>query len=280
MTTPESEPMPNEWRLDQLLDGAPASSGPEHALHHLVRAANAPATEQELASEASVLAAYSAHVSGVSQIPPSPLHRRLRMLSTLPTGLIASAAAAGVLTLGGTAAAAYTGSLPAPLQDVVHHVIGAPAADASQSTAESAPETSTETSTEDATRTTPTDSATGTATPSSGPDATGPAAFGLCNAFTHGGLATTSVAYAALVKAADGAGKVADYCAKVSHPGATARPGGSPTDHPSGEPTGLPTHTTSSHATGSGTAAPHPTGSPSTHPTGAPTSRPPHPGGR
>src|SRR6478672_3031188 len=210
MTTPESEPMPNEWRLDQLLDGAPASSGPEHALHHLMRAAKAPATERELATEASVLAAYSAHVSGVSQIPPSPLHRRLHMLSTLPAGLIASAAAAAV---------------------------------ASQPTAESAPETSTE----DATRTTPTDSATGTATPSSGPDATGPAAFGLCNAFKHGGLATTSVAYAALVKAADGAGKVADYCAKVSHPGATARPGGSPTDHPTGEPTGLPTHTTSSH---------------------------------
>jgi hypothetical protein len=198
------------------------------------------------------------------------------MLSTLPTGLIASAAAAGVLTLGGTAAAAYTGSLPAPLQDVAHHVIGAPAADASQATAESAPETSTE----DATRTTPTDSATPTGTPSSGPDATGPAAFGLCNAFTHGGLATTSVAYAALVKAADGAGKVADYCAKVSHPGATARPGGSPTSQPTGEPTSLPTHTASGHPTGSGTAAPHPTGSPSTHPTGAPTSRPPHPGGR
>ncbi|HEY4153038.1 MAG TPA: hypothetical protein VGM38_06925 [Pseudolysinimonas sp.] len=47
-----------------------------------------------------------------------------------------------------------------------------------------------------------------------GPDAAGPAAFGLCTAFTAGGLNTHSVAYAALLTAA-GSASVADYCAPI-----------------------------------------------------------------
>ena len=52
-----------------------------------------------------------------------------------------------------------------------------------------------------------------------GPDAFGPAAFGLCNAFTNGGLGTTSTAYEALVRAAGGEEGVGDYCATVAAPG-------------------------------------------------------------
>jgi hypothetical protein len=48
-----------------------------------------------------------------------------------------------------------------------------------------------------------------------GPDATGPAAFGLCTAFTAGGLNDTSVAYAALLKAAESAGTIEDYCEPI-----------------------------------------------------------------
>ena len=48
-----------------------------------------------------------------------------------------------------------------------------------------------------------------------GPDATGPAAFGLCTAFTAGGLHSTSVAYAALLSASKSMGSIADYCAPI-----------------------------------------------------------------
>jgi hypothetical protein len=73
---------------------------------------------------------------------------------------------------------------------------------------------------------TPTASATETPTPSpsatKGPDATGPAAFGLCTAYTAGGLDSGSVAYAALLSASQSDGSIADYCAPIlaAHPGA------------------------------------------------------------
>lgn len=72
---------------------------------------------------------------------------------------------------------------------------------------------------------TPTDGATGTATPTpsptpsasakKGPDATGPAAFGLCTAYTAGGLNSHSVAYASLLKASTSAGSIAAYCVPI-----------------------------------------------------------------
>ena len=55
-----------------------------------------------------------------------------------------------------------------------------------------------------------------------GPDATGPAAFGLCNAYAKGGLNSASVAYASLVKAAGGASNITTYCATVTRPGRAA----------------------------------------------------------
>ena len=53
------------------------------------------------------------------------------------------------------------------------------------------------------------------ATETKGPDASGPAAFGLCTAYTAGGLHDTSVAYAALLRASQSAGTIADYCAPI-----------------------------------------------------------------
>ncbi|HEU0205647.1 MAG TPA: hypothetical protein VFQ74_03010, partial [Pseudolysinimonas sp.] len=47
-----------------------------------------------------------------------------------------------------------------------------------------------------------------------GPDATGPAAFGLCTAYTAGGLSTHSIAYGALLAASTN-GDVSAYCATV-----------------------------------------------------------------
>lgn len=207
------------------------------------------------------------------------------MLSTLLASKLAATAAAGGLAIAGTAAAAYTGSLPVGLQNLAHHTIGAPASTPSgdpTSTPESDPTTSADpTDTPE-----PTDTAdpTGTSDPSStatpvGPDATGPAAFGLCTAYTHGGLATSSVAYKSLVKAAGTAGGIGAYCATVSHPGSptshpTSHRNGAPTSHPTGSPTSHPTGSPTSHPTGAPTS--HPTGAPVSHPTGSPTSHPTH----
>lgn len=41
--------------------------------------------------------------------------------------IAASALAAGTLAVGGSAAAAYTGTLPTPLQESAHNLVGAPA---------------------------------------------------------------------------------------------------------------------------------------------------------
>lgn len=52
-----------------------------------------------------------------------------------------------------------------------------------------------------------------------GPDATGPSAFGLCNAYTNGGLKNSkSTAYKALVKAAGSESSITAYCETVEAP--------------------------------------------------------------
>lgn len=56
-----------------------------------------------------------------------------------------------------------------------------------------------------------------TATPM-GPDVTGPAAVGLCNAFEKGGLNSTSTAYTVLMQVAGGDEAIDDYCATIPAP--------------------------------------------------------------
>jgi hypothetical protein len=259
------------WDLERLLTD-PACDGPG-GLAAVLRAAVAPASEAELTGEAAVLAAFTDMGPGISRSPFRDKARRIPMLSTLLASKLAATAAAGGLAIAGTAAAAYTGSLPVGLQSVAHQTIGAPAATPSgdtTSTPESDP-TDTAEPTDTADPTTTADP-TSTATPV-GPDATGPAAFGLCTAYTHGGLATSSVAYSALVKAAGDASKIGAYCATVSHPtGSSTSHPTAPVSHPTGSPTTHPTPPVS-HPTGSPTTHPTP---PVSHPTGSPTSRPRH----
>ena len=102
------------------------------------------------------------------------------MLSTVLATKLGAAAAAGAVGLSGAAAVAYTGNLPSGLQDVAHRTIKAPPAHAT------------------------------------GPDATDPAAYGLCQAF-----------------AKDKQSQDAKDQAKDETKGAaSARPGGKPTDKP------------------------------------------------
>lgn len=166
----------------------------------------------------------------------------------LTIGLVAL----GTIALGGTTAAAYADALPSGLQDEAHALIGAPTAD--PTTDPTAPPTAepTDSATDTATPTPePTTDPTSTAVPV-GPDASGPAAHGLCTAYEHGGLAATSVAYASLEKAAGGAGSIDAYCATIVAPGNS----GAHQATPAPVPTGAPAVTGSAHAThgGSGSA--------------------------
>jgi hypothetical protein len=68
----------------------------------------------------------------VRQVPVPPSRRPRRRPATLSSLLgakLAAALAAGAVSLGGVAAAAYTGALPAGLPDLAHTTVGAPAAD-------------------------------------------------------------------------------------------------------------------------------------------------------
>ncbi|MCU1506078.1 MAG: hypothetical protein QOG18_2582 [Microbacteriaceae bacterium] len=137
---------------------------------------------------------------------------------TLTAGKIAfGVLVAGVAVGGGAGVAASANLLPAAAQQAAHNIIGAPA----PKTHVAVTATASATATADATAT-PTGSPTAAAksTPV-GPDATGPAAFGLCTAFAHG-LNVSSTAYASLVSAANGASNIATYCATIHTPGLSA----------------------------------------------------------
>jgi hypothetical protein len=201
-----------------------------------ITALNAAPAASELAAEASARAVFRGAV-GRSAEPVRPRRRRPSLLTSLLSAKLAAAAAAAAVALGGTAAAAFAGALPASVQKLAHETIGAPAVH------HSAP-----------------------ATPV-GPRATGNAGYGLCTAYAHqkahGTARQKAVAFRNLAAAAGGAANVTAYCAAVAHPGAT--PSGRPTGHPSGRPTGKP----ASHPTSP--PAGHPTGKPTSHPTGKPT---------
>jgi hypothetical protein len=146
--------------------------------------------------------------------------------------------AGGVVASGATAAAAYTGTLPVSLQQAAHDTIGAPEPTSSESAGTTDDSTATPTPTPTPTPSetpAPTEKPAPTTAPKAdGPDATGPAAHGLCTAYAHGGLSATSTAYAALVKAAGGASTITSYCATIPAPGKSGadHPGTSKSTHP------------------------------------------------
>jgi hypothetical protein len=157
--------------------------------------------------------------------------RRPALLRTLLSVKVAGAVAAGVL--GGSVAAAYAGVLPAALQEIAHNSIAAPAASVKPSPHE-----------------------THRAGAPVGPDPAGPAAYGLCTAYSraeaHGSAAQQAVAFKKLATAAGG-GKVAAYCATAPRPGASAH--GEPASHATGRATSRPGHPPAGKHKGKGKAA-------------------------
>jgi hypothetical protein len=259
--------MPNLWWLSSqdapeiedaslaaLLAGAEPAEGLAPGLQPLADALAAlmagPAGD-ELAGETAALAEFEDRV-GVPVPVSRSRHRRHPLPIPLLSARAAAATAVAALSLGGFATAAFAGALPAPAQQFAHHTFGAPAAGGGQ----------------------PTGTHPGAAATPAGPDATGPAAFGLCTAWAHakahGTTSQQAVAFRNLAAAAGGASNVATYCAAVPHPGPSSahssHPAGPPSSHPTGPPSSHPTGPPASHPTS------HATGQPTSHATGQPTS--------
>lgn len=147
--------------------------------------------------------------------------------------LAATMLAAGALVVGGTGVTAFAASIqdgPAALATETESPSPSPTATETESPEPSPTATETESPEPSPTATetespepspSPTETDEPAPSPTStpvGPDATGPAAFGLCNAFTHGGLNSTSTAYAALVTAAGSESNIVTYCADIPAP--------------------------------------------------------------
>ena len=253
------------WLVERLLSGAADQEAPE--LSAFLSAVLAPGTPKELAGEVEMRAAFHAAA-------PVPAGARLEGSAVRPTRMsskLAAAVAVGCVTFVGVGAAALGGALPTHERDGQH----APADDrseASESPADEPTATVTDEPTEDVTDEA-TQGASQTPTGAVGPDATGSAMFGLCNAYRHGGLAETSTAYDSLVAAAGGEQGLDAFCASATHPGNA--PTAHPTHpaHPSGQPAPHATDHPSEHATS------HPSGPPTSHPSGHrhPTGAPSHP---
>jgi hypothetical protein len=217
----------DEGMAERLLTGRldPFDAPPGYALvAAMLAAVSAPPDAEELAGEAAVVAAFAAaaqsHPVRVRLLTP----RRSRVLTKLLT-IKAAAAVLGVLVTGGVAAAA-TGNLPAPAQQAAHALLGGAGVPA------------------------PAEATATTQAHAVGPDAAGPAALGLCRAWSAGqggqhGKKLDAPAFAALAKAAGGSDQIGAYCAQVT----ASTPGGAAQGSP---PSSLPASTAAGSGHGQG----------------------------
>jgi len=121
----------DEVYAERLLRGmrpSPGATAGEQALADLLAAASAPPSARELSGETRAVAAFNASRSATT----GPRHGRHAIRRHRPAMRprvshgVAAAAALGALTIGGVAAAAYTGSLPTSIQRIAHDHLGAP----------------------------------------------------------------------------------------------------------------------------------------------------------
>ena len=139
------------------------------------------------------------------------------MPASLLSAKLAAASLAAAVTLGGAAAAAYAGKLPAPVQKFAHDTIGAPRTPGAQPAPPATPQ------------------------PAVLP---GHSAYGLCTAYAHhkphGSAARKTTAFRQLAAAAGGAAHIRAYCATVAHPGNPSP--GAKSGHTTGKPSTHPSH--------------------------------------
>ena len=120
----------DEPLLDMIFDRRPLPPGAPPEMHDLARLLTAvacPGEPEELAGEATALAAFARHVSpaGISPAASRPARRWLsgrpaRARLPLAAALVTAAAGLGGIT------AAYAGVLPGPIQHFAHDSFGAP----------------------------------------------------------------------------------------------------------------------------------------------------------
>jgi hypothetical protein len=212
-------------------------------------------TSDELSGEAVALAAFRNQI-GVPDISQQRARRRRPVFSPA-AARAAAVAVAGALCVGGVATAAYTGALPAPVQQLAHAAFGAPPA---------------------AGGTRPSTASPSTASPSTAsPSTASHAALGPCTAWAHarahGNAKQKAAAFRSVAAAAGGSAKVASYCATVgTSPSAGPHASGGPTAHPTPHASGGPTAHPTPHASGGPTTHPTPH-RPTAHPTGGVTAR-------
>lgn len=194
----------DDHTAERLLAGAvePDDAPPGYAkVSSLIQAAKMPVIAGELDRRDSDISAIAAVVAAAATAPDTA--EGTRMISKR-LGMKALAIAIPALALTATGAAAATGNLPAPAQSAVHGAL----ADVGLSV--------------------PNSGNTGTHAANNanavGPDATGPAKFGLCRAYlaNKGRMSTNSVAFRNLEKAAAGSTSVASYCTGVTPGNGTA----------------------------------------------------------
>lgn len=216
--------------LGALLEGGtPGPDAPLRLQHvaDVLGALRAGPMADEVAGQDAAVAEYRARIGRSAQSAHSG--RRRRAVLTPPPLLrtrVGTAAAAAVVGLGGVAAAAYAGALPAAAQQAAHDTIGAPRPSPRPHASPAA----------------------GHASTPAGPDASGHPRSGLCTAYLDGKQRgrqdEKSVAFRNLEQAAGGTANVPGYCAGVPHPGvsppqARHQDGGrQPGDrtHPTGKP--------------------------------------------
>jgi hypothetical protein len=275
---PGGHPYFDEVTAERLLRGqrpAPGAPPAEQVISELLAAASAPPSTSELSGEPRAVAAFAASRPATT----GPRHARLVIRRRRPAvgprvshGL-AAAAALGALTLGGVAAAAYTGSLPSSIQKLAHDHIGAPhgrpphpqaASTSSRRPKPTAtalrsggagnpgqPGLSAVTPTPRPTPSGPGRRSTSSTRPTSSVSPVSPASqrFQLCNAYldarSRGHQSDADKAWRRLEKAAGGRENVLAYCAPVWPTGAiNSEP------HDSSYPSQLPTSTAPESAAG------------------------------
>lgn len=210
---------------------------------------------------------FRAHVSA-----PHAKRRRPSMIATLAGAKLGATIAGIAVGLGGAATVAYVSANTPTTPATPNTRVTAPASQTQGSAASTAGQQAGDKAKHDS-------DAKGAPV---GPDASGPAAHGLCTAWENvagNGKAMDSVAFQNLIEAADGEDKIDAFCAEVDAPGKSAdRATGKPEDAPTGKPETVPTSKPSDLPTHN-----KPDSSPTVpdaKPATVPTASPSHPTGR
>jgi hypothetical protein len=225
---------------DLLGDGADTAAAQSEwqPVSKLLQAANGPATFSELNGEAAAMAAFRRGHLGAPTRQPLV---RLRMLTTLLSGKIAASLACAALGLTGAAGAAFANVLPAPIQNLAHDTIGAPAHHSNgDDQGDDETEASASPSVSPASSESPEASESELASASGSASANTNAANGLCvawsNAVSHNledqvGFRDKLGAIAGSTKAED----ITTFCTTFKHSGSASATPGSEGDHGSGD---------------------------------------------